>query len=205
MELREALGQIGEIRQQMARNQVFRGHRSLTVCFVGLLGVLAAIAQPYLVPSPSNQLGTYLALWVSVAALALLLVALALWQRVRVTGSPMVRQATLLAADQFLPCVAVGALMTLGIYRAAPEVGWMLPSLWSFLFGLGVLASYRQLPGQAFWVGAYFIVCGFGCLIWGQDNNALSPWQMGISFGGGMWMSAAILYWTLERTDDSQE
>ena len=37
MELRDALGQITEIRQQMARGEVFRGYRSLTVGVVGLL------------------------------------------------------------------------------------------------------------------------------------------------------------------------
>jgi hypothetical protein len=205
MELREALGQISEIRQQMARSEVFRGYRSLTVGSVGLMGVLAAIAQPYLVPSPANDLEAYLTLWISVAAVAFLLVALGLWRRVRTTESPMVRQSTLLSADQFLPCVAVGALVTLGIYRGAQDVGWMLPGLWSLVFSLGIFASYRQLPRQVFGVGVYFAVCGFGCLLWGQGTNAFSPWQMGISFGGGLLIGAAILYWTLERTDDSQE
>jgi hypothetical protein len=117
----------------------------------------------------------------------------------------MVRQSTWLSADLFLPCVAVGALVTLGIYRGAPDVGWMLPALWSFVFSLGVFASYQRLPRQVFWVGVYFTLCGFGCLLWGQGTNAFSPWQMGISFGGGLLIGAAILYWTLERTDDSQE
>ena len=62
MELSDALGQISEIRQQMARSEVFRGYRSLTVGSVGLMGVLAAIAQPYLVPSPANDLEAYLTL-----------------------------------------------------------------------------------------------------------------------------------------------
>ena len=38
MELREALSQISEIRQQMARSEVFRGYRSITVGFSGVLG-----------------------------------------------------------------------------------------------------------------------------------------------------------------------
>ena len=37
--------------------------------------------------------------------------------------------------------------------------------------------------------------------MWGQGDNAFSPWQMGISFGGGQLLGAMILYWTLERTD----
>ncbi len=209
MEPHEALGQINEIRQQMARSGVFRGYSSLMVGSVGLMGVLVAIAQPYLVPSPANDLEAYLTLWISVAAVAFLLVVWGLWWRVRAAGSPMVRQSTLLSADQFLPCVAVGALITVGIYisvhRGAQDVGWMLPGLWSLVFSLGVFASYRQLPRPVFWVGVYFAVCGFGCLLWGQGTHAFSAWQMGISFGGGLLMGAAILYYTLERTDGSQE
>ena len=80
----------------------------------------------------------------------------------------------------------------------------MLPGLWSLVFSLGVFASYRLLPRQVFWVGLYYGLCGAGCLLFGQGAHALSGWQMGISFGGGQLLCAAILYWTLERTDVSQ-
>ena len=42
MELREALTQISEIRAQVARTEMFRGYRSLTVAFTGLLAFCAA-------------------------------------------------------------------------------------------------------------------------------------------------------------------
>jgi hypothetical protein len=205
VELRDALFQITEIRRQMAQGEIFRGYRSLTVGAVGLMGVGAAIAQPHLVPSPARDLEAYLALWIGVAALALLLVAAGLWRRVRTTDSPLVRESTLLAADRFLPCVGVGGLMTLAIYRGAPDAGWMLPGLWSLVFSLGVFASYRQLPRPVFGIGVYFAVCGCASLLWGNGPRDFSPWQMGVSFGGGLLLGAAILYWTLERTDDGQE
>ena len=37
MELRDALAQIAEIRQHMARTEVFRGYRALPVAFSGVL------------------------------------------------------------------------------------------------------------------------------------------------------------------------
>ena len=205
MELHEALGQITAIRQQMARSEVFRGYRSLSVGVVGLLAILTALAQSRLVPSPADDLRAYLTLWIGVAALALLWVALRLWQQVRTSGSSMLREATWLSAEQFLPCVAVGALITLAVYRGAPEVGWMLPGLWSFVFSLGIFASARRLPRQVFWVGVYFAACGFGCLLWGRGSQVLAPWQMGLSFGGGLSLGAVILYWTLERTHEWQD
>jgi hypothetical protein len=36
-------------------------------------------------------------------------------------------------------------------------------------------------------------------LLWGRGEVALSPWLMGIIFGGGQLLTAAILYLTLER------
>ncbi len=205
MELREALSQISEIRQQMARSEVIRGYRSLTVGFSGVLGLLAAAFQLRWVVSPETELGRYLSLWVSVAAACLIVAGIELYWRSHVAGPGLAREMTLLAIEQFLPCVVVGALLTLCIYRAAPQVAWVLPGLWSLVFGLGIFASFRLLPSQTFWVGLYFVLCGCGCLMWGQGDNAFSPWQMGISFGGGQWLGAAILYWTLERTDGSEE
>ena len=202
MQLDEALRQISDIRQQMAQSEVFRGYRSLTVSFSGGLGLLAAALQPQWVPSPERDLGRYLLLWVGVAAIGSIVAGLEMGWRAR-AGSGLARQRTLLAVEQFLPCVLAGALVTLCIYRAAPQVAWMLPGLWSLIFGLGVFASYRLLPRPVFWIGCYYILCGCGCLLWGQEDGAFSPWQMGISFGGGQLLAAAILYWTLERNDAS--
>lgn len=204
MELHEALCQISEIRRQMARSEVFRGYRSRTVGFSGVLGLLAAAFQPLWVASPESELGRYLCLWISVAAASLIVAGGEICWRARGVGRGLARQMTLLAVEQFMPCVVVGALLTLCIYRGAGQVAWMLPGLWSLVFGLGVFASYRLLPRQVFWVGLYYVVCGCGCLLWGQGDKALSPWQMGISFGGGQLLSAAILHWTLERTHVSE-
>jgi hypothetical protein len=71
MELREALSQISEIRQQMARSEVFRGYRSITVGFSGVFGLLAAVLQSQWVASPESELGRYLCLWLSIAAASL--------------------------------------------------------------------------------------------------------------------------------------
>ena len=187
----------------MARSEVFRGYRSITVGFSGIAGLSAAAIQRHWVASPEVQLGRYLSLWLGIAAASLIVAGAEIHWRARRTGSGLARGHTLLAVEQFLPCVVVGALLTLCIYRSAPHVSWMLPGLWSLVFGLGIFASYRLLPRPVFWVGSYYILCGCGCLVWGRGDNVLSPWQMGISFGGGQLLSAAVLYWTLERTDVS--
>ncbi|MEO2004938.1 MAG: hypothetical protein ABGY41_12655 [Candidatus Poribacteria bacterium] len=201
MQLDDALRQISDIRQQMARSEAFRGYRSMTVGFSGVTGLLAAALQPRWVGSPEIELGRYLGLWLGVAAVSLTVAGTEMYWRARRAGPGLARQQTLFAVKQFLPCVVVGTLLTLCIYRGAPHVAWMLPGLRSLIFGLGIFASCRLLPRQVSWVGAFYVLCGCGCLLWGSGENALSPWQMGISFGGGQLLGAAILYWTLERTD----
>lgn len=203
MQLDKALRQISDIRQQMAQSEVFRGYRSITVGFSGIAGLSAAAIQRHWVASPAVELGRYLSLWLGIAAASLLVAGIEICWRARRAGPGLAREHTLLAIEQFLPCVVVGALLTLCIYRGAPHVSWMLPGLWSLVFGLGIFASNRLLPRPVFWVGSYYILCGCGCLLWGRGDNVLSPWQMGISFGGGQLLSAAVLYWTLERTDVS--
>jgi hypothetical protein len=61
------------------------------------------------------------------------------------------------------------------------------------LFGLGILASRRQLPRATFWVGAYYLLAGCFCLAWANGEFALSPWALGVTFGVGQLLSAAVL------------
>jgi len=205
MQLDEALRQIADIRQQMAQSEIFRGYRSVTVGFSGIVGLLAAWVQPWWVPSPDTDLGRYLALWIGVAVASLVVAGAEMWWRAHRTGSELARQHTELAFQQFLPSVLIGGFVTLCIYRGAPQVAWMLPGLWALFYALGVFASYRLLPRQVFWVGSYYALCGCAWLLWGQGPHAFAPWHMGMTFGGGQLLGAAILYWTLERNHVSEE
>lgn len=203
MQLDEALRQISDIRQQMARNETFRGYRAFTVGFSGVFGIAAATVQRAWVPSPENDLARYLTLWIGVAAASLIVAGIEVFWRVRQSGYG--RQHALLAAEQFLPSVVVGALITACVYRGAPQVAWMLPGLWAMVFGLGIFASIRLLPRQAVLVGTFYVLCGCGCLLWGQGENAFSPWLMGITFGGGQLLGAGVLYWNLERKNGAAQ
>lgn len=203
MQLEEALRQVSDIRRQMARSELFRGYRSITVAFSGVAGLAAAAFQPLWVPTPEIQLGRYLGLWLVVAAAILAATGAQIYWQAQRSGSRLARQQTLLAVEQFLPSVVVGALATLCVWRGAPQVGWILPGLWALFFGLGICASHRLLPRHVLWVAFYYMACGCLCLSVGNGAHALSPWLMGISFGGGQLLGAAVLYWTLERDDVS--
>jgi len=205
MELREALSQISEIRAQVARTETFRGYRSLTVGFTGALAFAAAGLQPLVAPDPAEHARPYLVLWVSAAALSLIAAGAELCVRGYASSSMLARQLTSLAVEQFLPCIAAGAVVTVAVATRAVDRLWMLPGLWSVLFGLGIFASCRLLPRMTFFVGMYYLFCGAVLLIVAEPAFALSPVAMAMTFGVGQLSAAAILYFHLERSYDSAQ
>jgi hypothetical protein len=202
MDLHEALTQISEIREQVARTETFRGYRAAPVAFSGVLACLAAGFQDVLVPEPQKNLQAYLVLWVGACFLSMVVTGLVMVWHCRRSPSSLTRPVTLLAVGQFLPAVVAGGLVTFILYQHVQDAVWMLPGLWSIFFSLGIFASYRLLPRETFWVGVYYMAAGALCLLWARDDFAFSPWAMGVCFGLGQVLSAAILYWTLERTSD---
>jgi hypothetical protein len=199
MELREALTQITEIRLQLARTEVFRGYRAMPVAFSGVVALLAAVIQAATIADPMLQVGPYLALWIGAAVISGMAAGLEMVVRARNAGSPMTRELTRLALEQFCPCLLAGALLTIVLVRTAPSSLWMLPGLWQVVYSLGIFASCRLLPRATFWVAVFYLGTGLAVLSLGHDGAALSPWSMGLPFGAGQLLAAAVLYSTLER------
>ena len=202
MELRDALTQISEIRQQMARTEVFRGYRALPVAFSGLLAVIAAVIQGVGIRDPAHQMPEYLGLWIGTAVVSALAAGLEMAIRSRGTGQWLRREITLLAVEPFFPCLAAGGLLTLVLVRTAPECLWMLPGLWQVMFSMGVFASCRLLPKATFFVAIFYLITGLLTLTLAQGESAFSPWSMGLPFGFGQLFAAGVLYRTLECHDD---
>lgn len=199
MRLREALSQISEIRQQMADAQVFRGYRSATTAFTALVAAGAAAAQARWAPEPARQIKSYAAIWCTAAVLSIVVVGIEMIVRCRRSGSPLQTQITRVVADQFVPSLVAGGLLTLVILRFAADCLWMLPGLWALTFSLGVFASRRFLPRSIVLVAGYYLMAGLYCLTLDRHTAALSPWTMGVLFGAGQLLTAAVLYFSLER------
>ena len=201
MELHEALAQITEIRRQIARTETFRGYRSATVASTAGVALLAGIGQAICLPQAAADPLRYVALWGGGAALCLAVTGVELALRCRRSVSTHASRITWLAVEQFLPAVLVGGVLTGAVVRSAPENLWMLPGLWSLLFSLGVFASCRLLPRATFWVGIWYLLAGGVCLGCLSPETSMSPWTMAVVFGTGQLLGAAILYFTLERSD----
>jgi hypothetical protein len=199
MELREALTQIAEIRRQMAKSDVFRGYRSAPVAVSGVLALGAAVVQSRIAPDPLQNIWGYLTLWIGVAVISMLAVALEMTMRLQLTHDRTHLELTRLAVEQFLPSVVAGVLVTAVLVRHAPQNMALLPGLWQILFSLGIFASARLLPKPIFAVGAFYLCSGIIVLVGARDVVSLEPWSMGVPFGVGQLVAAGILYWTLER------
>jgi hypothetical protein len=199
VELREALDQIAEIRDHLARTETFEGYRSATVAASGVLALAAAGLQTTLISDPMGQLDAYLALWVGVAIVGAGIAGTEMYVRCRRAASEMAVRLTRMVVEQFLPCLVVGALLTVAIAVVAPETAWMLPGLWSLVFGLGVFAAARLLPRPMLWVAGYYLLAGIACLAGAKRLDLLSPWLMAGTFGVGQLLAAAVVYWNVER------
>ena len=204
MELHEALDQLSEIRLQIARTESFRGYRSATAAFSGIVAIATATIQFAVVPEPVADPRAYLMLWIAAAILSVAVTGIEMVARCRRAASPTAVRMTWMAVEQFLPCTIAGAVLTFVVALRAPESVWLLPGLWGILFSLGIFASSRLLPRQVIWVGLYYLVGGALSLAFAQGKAAFSPWAMGGTFGGGQLLAATVLYLTLERNHGRQ-
>src|SRR4051794_28845620 len=112
MELREALTQISEIREQVARAETFRGFKALPVAFSGVLALVSAVIQHVWLPEPSQNITAYLGLWTGAALISLLATGVFVVLHCLHSTSHLTRTTSILAISQFLPCVVGGALVT---------------------------------------------------------------------------------------------
>jgi hypothetical protein len=193
-DLRQALSEIHTIRNQVARGTEFRGYGPASIAVSGILAFLvAALQAQWMAKTSKTDPAAWLAAWVATAAVALLLTGTETFARARRVHVGLAREMVQSAVSQFLPAIVVGFLLTVVIMRAAAQECWMLPGLWELIFSLGVFASCRFLPRQMFVVGVWYLAAGLFCLAAGSTTQALSPWSMGVPFGVGQLLVAAVL------------
>jgi len=201
-DLNRALSEISAIRGQIARGAEFRGYGPATVTMTAVFALIAALAQSWWLKHPEHDIGTYLAIWVPTAAVSLLIISLETFVRARRLHSGLAGRMMQSAAEQFLPAIVAGLLLTVVLRESAPASFWMLPGLWQIVFSLGVFASCRFLPRPMFVVGIWYLGCGLLCLALGAGSRALSPWAMGVPFGIGQALVGAVLWIDYEDHDE---
>ena len=200
-DLYRALGDISSIRKQVANTTEFRGFGPATLAATGAFAVLAALVQQIFVVDATNHLPAYLAIWCVTAFLSCALTGLQMYTRSRRIHSALSDEMIRMAVEQFLPSLGAGLLLTIVLVHYVPEAAWMLPGLWQILFSLGIFSSCRFLPGPMLAAGVWYLLTGLACIAMGGPR-ALSPWAMGISFGVGQGLVAAILLFSTREVID---
>ncbi len=200
-DLHKALGDISSIRRQMARSTEFRGYGPATLATTGAFAVVAAVGQALSLSNPANEISIYLSVWISTAVLSAVLTGAQMYTRARRMHSGLSQEMIRMAVEQFMPAAGAGALITVVLVRCAPATLWMLPGIWQIIFSLGVFSSCRFLPRPMVAVGAWYLLTGLICLSLG-DTRALSPWAMGVPFGVGQLLVAAVLLFTRQESID---
>jgi hypothetical protein len=198
-DLTQALAEISEIRAQVARGTQFRGYGPTSTAVSGTLALVVAAAQAVWMKEGGRDVLPFLAVWVATAAVSVALATFETIVRSQRVHSGFATEMIRSAVEQFLPAAIVGLLLTGVMLLAAPKEVWMLPGLWELIFSLGVFASCRFLPRQMFAVGLWYLVCGLTCLMMASGQRVLSPWEMGIPFGVGQLLVAAVLRYGFEE------
>ena len=144
-DLHNALGDISNIRKQMARSTQFRGYGPATLAGTGVVALLAAVAQAFWLPDPANHIQAYLSLWIGTAVLSSAVAGVQIYTRTRRLHSGLSDEMIRTAVEQFMPAVGAGMLITGVLVHFAPTVLWMLPGIWQVIYSLGVFSSCRFL------------------------------------------------------------
>jgi hypothetical protein len=183
---------VERIREQLARSEAIRAWRAASVMFTASVALAGGIIQSRWDLSDPDS---FLVLWITLAGVCMAVVSVEMIFRCRLaSGSQLLRDATIVAARQFVPSVIAGGLITWTFYRHAPESIHLLPGLWSIVFGLGVFASRPGLPRAINVAGAYYLLAGVFVIASTSGSREFEAWPMPLCFGVGQLLTASILY-----------
>jgi hypothetical protein len=195
LDVARAIERIAEIHGHLDRGEVYRGYHPKLVALTGLLGIAAALGQPWLLPFADGS--AFLAYWIAVAALNLVvhwstMVHGYLWE------DELARRRTRRVVGQFVPSVAAGAMITAGALASIPEAARVLPGIWSITFALGVFSSRPYLPRYIGWVGLWYLAGGGLLLALAPSSFGALGACLGAVFGCGQIGAALVL--SLDRS-----
>lgn len=200
LDVERALTEIQAVRSQIARGTEFRGYGPAAFAATAIFAMAASIGQALWIDIPLTELRPYLALWIATAALSAVIIGIDVVTRSRRVHVGLADEMVRAAVEQMLPALVAGLLLTIALVRFAPQHAALLPGLWQIVLSLGVFASCRSLPKPLLAVGVWYLGCGLVCLAV-ADAYPLSPAAMGIPFGGGQLLSAALIQFVGARDD----
>lgn len=168
-----AIDNLQFIRETMERST----HFTAVPGYGGALMGVTAVAAAYIAHQQAFM-RDWLIVWLTEAALAFAIGMLAMWQKSKIAGTPLVSVPAKKFALGFLPPIVCGVVLTLGFWRY--ENYELMAPMWMLLYGAAVATggaiSVKIVPVM----GWMFIAAGAVALILPASYGNI---LMGVSFG----------------------
>ncbi len=167
------MNNIQFIRETMERATLFTAVPGWGGVGMGVTALIAAV-----VAANQKAMAFWLATWLIGATVSIGIGGFALWRKARTQNHSVFSGAGRRFLFSFSPPIAVGALLTIVLYRH--RVGELLPGMWLLLYGTGVMAggafSVRAVP----LMGLLFTVLGSVAIFL---PLSMGNWLMATGFG----------------------
>jgi hypothetical protein len=213
MESNWAAENLQTIRTLMERSAVYRRALAPVMTYVGVVGILAAIAGWLLKITDTGVFAIY---WMAVSLVAIAGAFLLVRRQALKSGEAFWSPPTRRVAQAMLPGLLAGFVF--GLWAAvtflrdpeAPGAGFLVP-IWALLYGLALNAAGFFMPRGVKWFGWAFVIAGLGAFlklstIHDRDfyTRDYSPHLlMGVLFGASHLAYGIYLYFTERRKNES--
>ena len=169
-----AMDNLRYIRETMERASAFTAIPGWGQVAIGA----TALAATYLAAQQPNA-KAWLLTWLTEAIIALLISGWSMDRKARATGTPLLSGPGRKVAFSLSPPMAVGALLTVVLFRAGLTNA--IPGMWLLLYGTGVVTGGMFSVSVVPVMGICFMVLGavglFAPAVWGN-------WLLAAGFGG---------------------
>lgn len=195
--IHDALDKVRKLQEIVLSRRFFAGYSGKARIAGGIIALAGAIvlSRDFIPAAPQ----AHLAGWMIVLSVALAFNygALLHW----IVTEPRVRQhpVILKPALDALPGLVVGGLLTIALARAG--LFDLLFGAWMCCFAISHMAYRQSLPGENYFVGVFYMLCGAACLL-APGIRFTSPWPMGLAFFAGEISGGCILIVMNDREKD---
>lgn len=169
-----AMDNLAFIRETMERSTSFTAVPGYGGIFMGVTAVAATV-----IANQQIYLRDWLMTWLVEAMLAFAIGLFAMWQKSKVSNTPLTSTPARKFAQGFLPPLLCGVLVTIGLWRLS-EFSLMIP-VWLMTYGASVAAggsySVRAVPIM----GWCFMALGAAAFFTPAEYDS---WLMAAGFGG---------------------
>lgn len=181
-----ALDDIARLREQLAASSRFQGFAPGIVALTGGMALVLALWQ-------ASTHEDDLFVWILFAAVCAMMIGTEAIVRARTLHRSMADRMLSSTLNRFMPVAAAGAILGLTVLFRVPEHSRLLPGLWQLLMAVGIFAVLSNLPRRMIWAAGFYFATATGSLALSGGDGPTAAWLMGIPFGLGQLLVAAIL------------